>query len=166
MLGDLGTLAGVVATDPLTCALVVGTAGVILYSILTRPTKALSNLPVRSAVFVSPDGTRTERFAVEVVRRPRDQRVGMMFRTAIAPGTGMAFVWRRPMRTAIWMRRTFVALDVVFVSRSGRVMEVVTRQPNGWRLSGWRRKSAMVVELPAGTCSAKGVGVSWIATLA
>jgi hypothetical protein len=53
--------------------------------------------------------------AVEVADSPEERRVGLMGRTDVPEGTGMAFVYPEPLRGGFWMRDTLVPLSIVWV---------------------------------------------------
>ena len=53
--------------------------------------------------------------AVEVADSPEERRVGLMGRTDVPEGTGMAFVYPEPLRGGFWMQDTLVPLSIVWV---------------------------------------------------
>lgn len=98
------------------------------------------------------------RFSVEVARTPRQQAQGLMFRRRLDPGTGMLFVHRREAMRSMWMKNTFVPLDMLFIDRAGRIVHVVERAPPLSTASiPSRRPAAAVLELNAGTAQRLGV---------
>ena len=64
------------------------------------------------------------RYEVEVVATPSDRARGLMFRTELAPRAGMLFDFGRDQVVGMWMKNTFIALDMVFADRSGVVRRI------------------------------------------
>jgi len=86
---------------------------------------------------------------VEVARTMRERSRGLLGRDDIAGGLAIV-----PASSVHTLRMRF-AIDVAFVARSGRVLRVVTMQPN--RVGAWRPRSRWVLETEAGRLAALGV---------
>lgn len=54
---------------------------------------------------------------------------GLMYRTAIAPHTGMLFVFQTDSPVEFWMKNTLVPLDMIFVAANGTVRKIYTDVP-------------------------------------
>lgn len=66
---------------------------------------------------------------LEVARTNPDQERGLSNRTAIAPHTGMLFVFDRDGAVDFWMKDTLVPLDMVFIGSDGTVRKVYANVP-------------------------------------
>mgnify|MGYP000848172309 FL=1 len=86
--------------------------------------RAQRGLPVISIEL--PSG-RTIR--AEVARTPREKRIGMMFRESVPENTGMLFVYSNEGDQQIWMRNTWISLDIIWIDRNGKVTSVASRVP-------------------------------------
>ena len=64
------------------------------------------------------------RFTVEVADDAAERSRGLMFRTDLAPMTGMLFVYERTAPVAFWMKNTLIPLDMIFADETGRVLRV------------------------------------------
>ena len=104
------------------------------------------------------DGARRHRFSVEVARTPREQSQGLMFRRRMAADAGMLFVYDPPRPVSMWMRNTYIPLDMIFIAPDGRISRVVERTvplseeniPSGSPVRA-------VLELNAGTAARLGI---------
>ena len=71
------------------------------------------------------EGGAIHRYEVELAATPSDRSRGLMFRRELGPRTGMLFDFGRDEIASMWMKNTFIALDMVFVDRSGVVRRIV-----------------------------------------
>jgi uncharacterized protein len=103
-------------------------------------------------------GETTHEFSVELALNNRQQMQGLMFRQRMASNEGMLFVYRRQEPVAMWMKNTFIPLDMLFIARDGTVRRIAERTvpmseeiiPSGGPVSA-------VLELNAGTASRLGL---------
>jgi uncharacterized membrane protein (UPF0127 family) len=80
-----------------------------------------SPLPNPEAVF--PDGFSA---TIELAITPDELAQGLMFRPNLPDDRGMLLVFTEERLPNIWMMNTLVALDLVYLDRSGRVVDVIT----------------------------------------
>ena len=87
------------------------------------------------------------------------QRRGLMFVRDMPERTGMLFVYEREETRSMWMKNTYIPLDMVFARADGSVVNVVTdtvpQTLNSHRSDGPAR---FVLELNAGTARRLGIG--------
>jgi uncharacterized protein len=67
---------------------------------------------------------KTVNYNVEVAATPSEINRGLMFRTALAPGTGMLFVFNCDADRYFWMKDTLIPLDIIYITSDGRVVGV------------------------------------------
>ena len=73
------------------------------------------------AVAVFPSGAE---FSLEIADSGPERQVGYMFRDEVPPLEGMLFVFDAPERHGIWMRNCRVSLDIIWLDKSFRVLEI------------------------------------------
>lgn len=61
---------------------------------------------------------------VEIAVSPEEQARGLMFRTELAENKGMLFPYPSPRELTMWMRNTYIPLDMVFIRADGTVHRI------------------------------------------
>lgn len=119
-----------------------------------------------SGAFLSASGKDTLRsYRVEIAEQPDEVQYGMMYRKHMDEDMAMVFLMGEETQQSFWMRNTYVALDIVFVNRSGTVVSI---QENCTPLTDTPRPSEgpanVVVEVPGGTAQRIGLkpGDRWV----
>jgi len=99
-------------------------------------------------------------YAVEIARSDAERRQGLMGRRSLSPGGGMLFDFGQEQEVAMWMRNTYVSLDMVFVDADGVVVDILRdTTPLSDALLAPRAPARYVVELLAGQAVARGLAV-------
>ena len=62
--------------------------------------------------------------SVEIAATPEDMAMGLMMRTSLPEGEGMLFPSPAPREAAMWMRNTYIPLDMVFIRADGVVHRI------------------------------------------
>ena len=103
-------------------------------------------------------GGKTHTFHVEVARTPQEKTKGLMYRTKLPSGTGMLFPYDEPMEIQMWMRNTFIPLDMVFIRADGRIhrIEALT-EPMSEKLIGSHGDTTGVLEIGGGEAARLGI---------
>ena len=77
------------------------------------------------AVFSTPGGPK--KVLLEVAATETERNRGLMFRTHLDEDRGMLFVFEEPGQPAFWMKNTYLALDILFLSTEGIVVDLFER---------------------------------------
>ncbi len=100
----------------------------------------------------------THRYTVEIAATPREQELGLMFRTRMGPHEGMIFPFAPPRPASFWMENTILPLDLVFIGADGRVLNIAANAvPYSRDLIPSEGDAAAVLELNAGAAATAGL---------
>ena len=64
---------------------------------------------------------------LECAATPEERQRGLMFRSNLGEGEGMLFILRGEDNPSFWMKNTYVSLDIFFLDKDGRVVDLVER---------------------------------------
>lgn len=64
---------------------------------------------------------------IEVTETEQDKSVGLMFRTVLAANAGMLFPYTPAQEVTMWMKNTYIPLDMVFIRADGTVHRIQAR---------------------------------------
>lgn len=99
-----------------------------------------------------------QRFEVEVMREEADRARGLMFRRSLAPDRGMLFDFARVEPVSMWMKNTYVSLDMIFIRPNGTVARVAENtEPLSTRTVSSGEPVLAVLEVVAGTAKRLGI---------
>ena len=80
----------------------------------------------RTTLVIETEKGRHE-FNVELALTQAEQMQGLMFRRRLAADAGMLFYHQRDLEARMWMRNTFLPLDMLFVAADGRIVHIAER---------------------------------------
>jgi uncharacterized protein len=93
-----------------------------------------------------------QRFEVEVMREEADRARGLMFRRSLAPDRGMLFDFARVEPVSMWMKNTYISLDMIFIRPNGTIARVAENtEPLSTRTVSSGEPVLAVLEVVAGT---------------
>ncbi|MGE5275659.1 MAG: DUF192 domain-containing protein [Acidobacteriota bacterium] len=90
------------------------------------PTPAATPEAVSGPRVVMPSGAV---YTLEVARTPEEQAQGLMYREALAPRTGMIFLFTDGGAHRFWMKNTMIPLDILWLDAGGKVLFVSANTP-------------------------------------
>jgi uncharacterized protein len=100
------------------------------------------------------------KFSIEIARTPRQQAQGLMFRRRLAADAGMLFLYDQPQIIRMWMKNTFIPLDMIFIGKDGRIVSIAQRTiPKSLETVSSERLASAVLEVNGGTATRLGIRV-------
>ena len=116
------------------------------------------NFGFGSLTIANDDGERFE-FDVYLATEFEQQRRGLMFVRDMPERTGMLFIYEDEDIRSMWMKNTYIPLDMVFARADGTVTNVITDTvPQTLRSNRSTEPARYVLELNAGTARRLGIG--------
>lgn len=131
-------------------------AGLGLFALLTGgvwPTHAAD----RNSLEVA-SGNGVYSFSVELADNDNDRSRGLMFRKSLPEGQGMLFDFHQDRPVSMWMRNTYVSLDMFFIRSDGRILRIAEHtEPLSERIIDSGGPVRAVLEVVAGTAHKLGI---------
>lgn len=114
------------------------------------PLEDLSSFP-SGKLEITVDRKTKHVFDVWLADTPARQAQGLMFVRSLPGLRGMLFVHPEPRPISMWMKNTYIALDMVFIDGKGRIQQIVANtRPHSLDLVRSDRPALAVLELAAG----------------
>jgi uncharacterized membrane protein (UPF0127 family) len=109
---------------------------------------------------------RTIQFQVEVAETPQERAIGLMFRTTLPDDGGMLFLFSETQPVAMWMKNTFLSLDMIFANSKGNILAIYENTtPFSTKNIGPVANTAQVLEVKAGVLKKHGITKSCLLSL-
>ena len=97
-------------------------------------------------------------FQVEMAVSPAQRSQGLMFRESLEEDRGMLFDFGQPQQATMWMRNTYVPLDMLFIDEHGRITQIAAdAQPLSDAVIASREPVRAVLELRGGVSAKLGI---------
>jgi uncharacterized membrane protein (UPF0127 family) len=101
---------------------------------------------------------KVHEFEVELAETPGQRGRGLMFRTEMAADHGMLFDFEPPKVASMWMRNTYLPLDMLFIRGDGTISSIAAdTTPLSDTVIRSQEPVAAVLELNAGTAANLGI---------
>lgn len=95
---------------------------------------------------------------VELALTEEDQARGLMWRSELADGAGMLFVFDGEQERAFWMRNTAIPLDIIYVAADETIRSIAAEtRPYSEQTIPSRGPCRYVLEVPGGWARRHGV---------
>ncbi|HOX92536.1 MAG TPA: DUF192 domain-containing protein [Spirochaetales bacterium] len=86
----------------------------------------------------------------ELARTDAQQTAGLMFRTELADGQGMLFVYDRDRIMSFWMKNTLIPLSIAYLAADGTIREIFNMEPQSLEAINGTRYARYALEVPQG----------------
>jgi len=122
---------------------------------------AVGSAPVRAASFqpleiVTRNGVQV--FSVEMATTEEEKQTGLMYRKELADGKGMLFDFKPEQEVSMWMKNTYVSLDMIFIRADGRILRIAENtEPLSTKIISSQGPARAVLEVVAGTAQQYGI---------
>lgn len=117
------------------------------------PTEAASFQPLE---IVTKNGVQV--FSVEMATTEKEKETGLMYRKELADGKGMLFDFNPEQEVSMWMKNTYVSLDMIFIRADGRILRIAENtEPMSTKIISSRGPARAVLEVVAGTAQKYGI---------
>ena len=109
---------------------------------------------VKSELSIITSNGSKHNFLVEVAKTEEEKKIGLMFRKTLAKNAGMLFLYKREALRLMWMKNTFIPLDILFIDKNGVIKRGVKRTiPHSLATISSRQSVLAVLELRGGITS-------------
>jgi uncharacterized protein len=99
-------------------------------------------------------------FAVEVMRTNAQLERGLMFRHFLPADRGMLFDFKSEQPVMMWMKNTYISLDMIFIGKSGLVVAIAAdTEPLSEHIIPSGAPALAVLEVNAGTAAKIGLKI-------
>jgi len=97
-------------------------------------------------------------FKVWLADTPQRQAQGLMFVRSLPDLRGMLFTYPQPKAISMWMKNTYIPLDMVFIDDHGRIQQVVEQAtPHSLDLIRSDQPALAVLEIAGGEAKRLGI---------
>jgi uncharacterized membrane protein (UPF0127 family) len=97
-------------------------------------------------------------FSVEMATTEEEKTTGLMYRKELADGRGMLFDFSPEQEVSMWMKNTFIPLDMIFIRSDGRILRIAENtEPQSTRIIPSMGLAKAVLEVIAGTARKYGI---------
>ena len=97
-------------------------------------------------------------FSVEMATTEQEKETGLMYRKEVPDGKGMLFDFSPPQEVSMWMKNTYVSLDMIFIRADGRILRIAENtEPLSTKIISSQGLAKGVLEVVAGTAKKYGI---------
>jgi uncharacterized membrane protein (UPF0127 family) len=97
-------------------------------------------------------------FSVEMATTEDEKQKGLMYRRELADGKGMLFDFSPEQQISMWMKNTYISLDMIFIRADGRILRIAENtEPESTKIITSGGLARGVLEVAAGTAQRYGI---------
>jgi uncharacterized protein len=135
------------------------TGALLLTGIAKADTEPLFQFP-QSTLSIHTAAGHTVKFSIWTADQPSRQEQGLMFVREMDDHAGMLFVFPVSQRISMWMKNTYISLDMLFLDTQGRIDYIAARtKPLTLDLIEAPRPVTAVLELKGGITERLGIHI-------
>src|ERR1700730_8018016 len=96
--------------------------------------------------------------SVEMATTEEEKTTGLMYRKELADGKGMLFDFSPEQQVSMWMKNTYISLDMIFIRADGRILRIAENtEPLSTKIIASGGLAKGVLEVIAGTAQKYGI---------
>jgi uncharacterized membrane protein (UPF0127 family) len=97
-------------------------------------------------------------FSVEMATTEEEKTTGLMYRKELPEGKGMLFDFSPEQEVSMWMKNTYIPLDMIFIRADGRILRIAENtEPLSTKIIPSRGLAKGVLEVIGGTAQKYGI---------
>ena len=97
-------------------------------------------------------------FTIELAATDEERSKGLMFRRELPEGRGMLFDFKQDMNVTMWMKNTYIPLDMIFIRADGRIQRIAENtEPESTKIIAAGAPVRAVLEVIGGTAKKLGI---------
>jgi uncharacterized membrane protein (UPF0127 family) len=101
---------------------------------------------------------RSHRFDVWLAISPAEKAQGLMFVRDLPADRGMLFIYEQPTEAGIWMKNTYIELDIIFIDAKKKIVKIAERaRPHSLETISPEALVTAVLELKGGEAGRRGL---------
>ena len=105
-------------------------------------------------------GTNRHKFVAEIATSSAQRSQGLMGRKSLPLNTGMLFIFDKTGPIKMWMKNTYIPLDMIFATKDGLIINIAAQtEPHSTRIISSGGPAKWVLELRGGTTSRLNINV-------
>src|ERR1051325_7015887 len=102
--------------------------------------------------------TGVQVFSIEMATTEQEKETGLMYRKELADGKGMLFDFSPEQQISMWMKNTYIPLDMIFIRADGRILRIAENtEPLSTKIISSGGPAKVVLEVIAGTAKKYGI---------
>lgn len=131
---------------------------VLLSVVATTPSFAQSPVAFDESILEIKTSRDIIAIDVEMAISPQQKSYGLMYRKSMPENHGMLFVYSPPQIATMWMKNTYIPLDMLFIRADGVIENIIQRTvPHSLDVLSATGKVIGVLELNAGSVTKLGI---------
>ena len=95
--------------------------GVQCLIFLMLPVTAIAGQEI---LHIKTSASGTIAFEIEIAATAEQRRRGLMHRTRLPQQSGMLLDYKTPREVSIWMKNTYIPLDIIFINKQGEIIKI------------------------------------------
>ena len=129
-------------------------AAFVLAGLCTSPAARAAS--VQPLEIVTQSGVQV--FSVEMATTEEEKTTGLMYRKELPDGKGMLFDFSPEQQVSMWMKNTYISLDMIFIGANGRIVRIAENtEPLSTKIISSGGLAKGVLEVIAGTAQKYGI---------